>query len=596
MKKRIFAVLLALCLALALVPTAAFAADAGGFRIENGTLRKYEGPGGVVNIPQGVTQTGYPGPGEGWGAFQGNKEITIVNFPDSFTVIGNYTFWECTSLAKLTLTRNITTIGEHAFDGCGSLTTISIPENIVSLGSSVFSKCGRLSSVVIEDGREALTIPSAAFFQCGALTSVSLSDRVSSLGANCFDSCVGLQSITIPKNVQVIGSGVFKDCAGLTSVTILSTDVIISKNAFAGTSLRDVYFSGTEAQWNALMIDKEGNERLLDATIHYSSTGPSANPDPIPGTDPDPKPGTDPDPKPSADPEPTPDVKVTGVTISKTSLTMEPGQSETLTATVAPDAAENTAVTWSSNNPSVATVTSGGRVNALAAGAAVVTVKTDDGGFTATCRIIVKGEDKPGPVEVHFPRANVYNQGQFTDVPAQQWYTEGVKQAFEFGLMKGVSAKKFNPQGNVTLAEAITMAARIHSIYTTGAESFGQTSPWYQGYLDYAFQNGIISYAYYNSDVNKNATRAQFAEIFANSLPEEALAAVNDVDDGAIPDVPMTEAYAGHVYKLYRAGILAGGDARGTFSPNSYITRQECAAIVSRMAESNSRISFTLGA
>ena len=57
----------------------------------------------------------------------------------------------------------------------------------------------------------------------------------------------------------------------------------------------------------------------------------------------------------------------------------------------------------------------------------------------------------------------------------------------------------------------------------------------------------------------------------------------------------MTEAYASHAYKLYRAGILAGGDARGTFSPNSYITSQECAAIVARMAESSSRVSFTPG-
>ena len=95
--------------------------------------------------------------------------------------------------------------------------------------------------------------------------------------------------------------------------------------------------------------------------------------------------------------------------------------------------------------------------------------------------------------------------------------------------------------------------------------------------------------------MSKNATRAQFAEIFANSLPEGALTSINDVEDGAIPDVPMTELCASHVYKLYRAGILAGGDARGTFSPNSYITRQECATIVARMAESNSRVSFTLG-
>ena len=179
-------------------------------------------------------------------------------------------------------------------------------------------------------------------------------------------------------------------------------------------------------------------------------------------------------------------------------------------------------------------------------------------------------------------------------MPAGQWYTDSVKQAFELGLMVGESDNTFKPQDNVTVAQAITMAARVHSIYTTGAESFQPSGIWYQVYLDYAFQNGIISYAYYNSDVTQTATRARFAEIFANALPAEALSPINKVTEGAIPDVPASAYDAGHVYKLYRAGILSGSDVNGTFSPDSYITRQEAAAIVSRMAESSSRVKFTL--
>ena len=67
---------------------------------------------------------------------------------------------------------------------------------------------------------------------------------------------------------------------------------------------------------------------------------------------------------------------------------------------------------------------------------------------------------------------NRYVQGQFTDIPASQWFTKNVAGAVEFGLMKGNTPSTFNPYGDVTLAETITMAARIHSIYTTGAESF----------------------------------------------------------------------------------------------------------------------------
>lgn len=197
---------------------------------------------------------------------------------------------------------------------------------------------------------------------------------------------------------------------------------------------------------------------------------------------------------------------------------------------------------------------------------------------------------------VHFPKTNTYTQGQFTDVPASQWFTGNVAAAVEFGLMKGNSVSTFNPYGDVTLAEAITMAARIHSIYTTGDESFVQASgnAWYQVYLDYAYQNGIIDLSYYGADVQKKATRAQYAEIFANALPDEALSSQNDVPDNAIPDVSVSAPYAPAVYKLYRAGILAGGDANGTFSPLTYITRAESATIVARMADSDNRMSFSL--
>ena len=204
---------------------------------------------------------------------------------------------------------------------------------------------------------------------------------------------------------------------------------------------------------------------------------------------------------------------------------------------------------------------------------------------------------KKPAVNVCFTRQTVYSQGQFTDVPANQWFTSGVASAFELGLMKGNSASTFNPYGDVTISEAITMAARIHSIYTNGSETIraaGTGEQWYQPYLDYAYENDIIKYAYYNCDVSQRATRAQFAEIFARALPDKALSAINSVGDNAIPDVSASDSYASYVYKLYRAGILAGSDVNGTFHPATFITRAESATIVSRMASSDNRVSLTL--
>ena len=88
-------------------------------------------------------------------------------------------------------------------------------------------------------------------------------------------------------------------------------------------------------------------------------------------------------------------VNVTEVTLDRTELTLTEGETETLTATVKPDNADNRKVTWSSDKTDVATVDGAGRVTAVKAGEAVVTVTTEDGGKTATCKVTVKAKAVP---------------------------------------------------------------------------------------------------------------------------------------------------------------------------------------------------------
>ena len=83
-------------------------------------------------------------------------------------------------------------------------------------------------------------------------------------------------------------------------------------------------------------------------------------------------------------------VSVTGVSLNKSSLSLDKGETTQLVATVSPSNATNKDVTWASNNPEAVFVASDGTVTANKIGTATITVKTDDGGKTATCSVTVK--------------------------------------------------------------------------------------------------------------------------------------------------------------------------------------------------------------
>lgn len=176
----------------------------------------------------------------------------------------------------------------------------------------------------------------------------------------------------------------------------------------------------------------------------------------------------------------------------------------------------------------------------------------------------------------------------FTDVGNYEWFNPYVQAVAMKGLMVGNSASTFNPHGNVTLAETVTIAARLHSIYFNGEEDFQQGTVWYQVYLDYAEKNGIKVIK--ASDYNRKATRGEFAQIIASAFPTEALTEINALSNNAVPDVTLGMSCGDAVYTLYRAGVLTGNDAMGTFAPFSNIKRSEVAAIISRMVNPEERI------
>ena len=115
-------------------------------------------------------------------------------------------------------------------------------------------------------------------------------------------------------------------------------------------------------------------------------------------------------------PEPTPPaVSVTGVTLDKSSISILVGASETLAATVSPKDAANKNVSWKSDKPEIAAVDANGKVTGVAEGEATITVTTDDGGKTATCKVIVSDKEiKVTGVKLNKSETNILVGGSET--------------------------------------------------------------------------------------------------------------------------------------------------------------------------------------
>ena len=189
-------------------------------------------------------------------------------------------------------------------------------------------------------------------------------------------------------------------------------------------------------------------------------------------------------------------------------------------------------------------------------------------------------------VAASFEKIQTYSDGMFTDVASSAWYAGDVKNSYEFGLVNGVGANKFDPNGTVTVAQAITLAARFNSVYN--GETIGSANgEWYTPYVEYAVKKGIITGNQFDS-YTRAAKRIEVAALFAGSLPKDYFKPLNAVY--SIPDLAENNPNYDELMTLYRAGIAMGNDAKGTFSPDANITRAEFSALINRVASPGKRL------
>jgi uncharacterized repeat protein (TIGR02543 family) len=192
----------------------------------------------------------------------------------------------------------------------------------------------------------------------------------------------------------------------------------------------------------------------------------------------------------------------------------------------------------------------------------------------------------------NFTRPNTYTPGTFTDID-NAWYTDWVKRAYEYGIMQGIGHNRFDPNGNLTGAQALTIGARIHSVYKYGnegeamIESFKRTGDrWYDMFVLYAKAEGLVG-GEFDAKMDTPVTRAEMVFAWSKILEPKDMTTQNTVN--SLPDMNANTQYRDAIMLFYRAGIVGGVDAAGTFRPNNNITRAEAATIFMRLVDADSR-------
>lgn len=186
----------------------------------------------------------------------------------------------------------------------------------------------------------------------------------------------------------------------------------------------------------------------------------------------------------------------------------------------------------------------------------------------------------------------------FSDVSENSWFSSCARSAYEYGFVEGRGNGTFAPNENITLAELLTLSARLNSTYCGSSSIFpsaGSGEAWYLPYVSYLRENSLLPEGL--DDVTAVATRAQMAAVFAHALPDAWYDERNaDLVTNAyasrdfITDVNDYTPYQREILWMYKQGLLVGTDNSGNFCPGQAVTRAEITALLTRMVEPAARL------
>ena len=182
----------------------------------------------------------------------------------------------------------------------------------------------------------------------------------------------------------------------------------------------------------------------------------------------------------------------------------------------------------------------------------------------------------------------------FTDVANGSWYHDTVYAAASVGIIAGSGNGSFEPDKSLTWAQTVAFAVRMAQ-YNADEPLYGtadQKGVWYQVYVDYALEHGLIFSV--PDSPEAPITRKDAMIIFARALDDAS--PINSIPRGYFSDVT---AGAGHdaVYKLAEAGVVNGktsSSGKVSFGYKDTFLRSEAATIVARMAYLTDRVGISV--
>ncbi len=213
-----------------------------------------------INLPDSVTYIGSS-------AFAYCESLETIEIPDSVTYIGNDAFAYCESLKSVNIPDSVTYMGAQVFLGCSSLTEAPFMKNATEINENDFLWCSSIRELTIPD--TVTTLGTGCFAWCTGLSKINWNKNLTSVASLAFQHCDGLVQLELPDSIEAVGYRSFADCVHLTTVSLSQNTTVIGEGAFLNCpAITDVYYDGTEAQWNEMYIGKD-NEALLNANIHF---------------------------------------------------------------------------------------------------------------------------------------------------------------------------------------------------------------------------------------------------------------------------------------------------------------------------------------